>query len=115
MENQPLATYLRTHRKRAGLSQEDVAFLLGAMCGTSVSRHERGNRMPMLQTALMYEFVLGATVRQLYEGVFAQARFDVKKRARGLHASLARKPKTAMRDKKIALLARLISEEQEAA
>jgi len=115
MDNQPLSTYLRTYRKRAGLSQEDVAFLLGAMCGTSVSRHERGNRMPMLQTALMYEFVLGATVRQIYEGTFAQARIDVRKRARGLCASLARKPKTAMRDKKIALLTRLISEEDIAA
>ena len=67
--------------------------------------------MPMLQAALMYEFVLGVTVRQLYEGIFAQARVEVKKRARGLHASLARKPRTAMRSKKIALLTRLISEE----
>jgi hypothetical protein len=67
--------------------------------------------MPMLQTALMYEFVLDATVRQIYEGTFAQARINVRKRARGLCASLARKPKTAMRNKKIALLTRLISEE----
>ena len=106
----PLKSYMRTYRKRTGLTHEEVAFLCGAMYGTSVARHERASRLPMLKTALMYELILGASVRQLYDGVYHVAREAVRARASGLLASLQRKPQTPKREQKLAALRRLLDE-----
>lgn len=106
----PLETYLRMYRKRTGLTHDEIAFLCGAMCGSSISRHESGERLPVLRKALMYEFILQATVRDLYEGVFHDARDAVRARAKGLCASLERKRKTPERDHKIAVLRALLDE-----
>ena len=106
----PLRTYLKMYRKRAGFTHGDVAFLLGAMSGSTVSRHERTRRLPVLRTALMYEFILDATVRDLYEGVFREAQVQVRERARGLYASLKKQPQTAERDHKLIVLQRLLAD-----
>src|SRR5688572_31802419 len=96
----PLSTYLKMYRKRTGFTHDDVAFLLGGMRGTSISRHERSERLPILKTALMYEFIFDATVRELYQGVFREVQQRVRERARGLCASLERQPSTPTRDQK---------------
>lgn len=106
----PLETYLRMYRKRTGFTHDEIAFLCGAMSGSSIARHESGERLPVLRTALMYEFILQATVRELYEGVFHDARGAVRARAKGLCASLERKPKSAERDHKIGILRALLDE-----
>jgi hypothetical protein len=59
----------------------------------------------------MYEAILGATVRDIYRGLFAEANDTVRARARGLCASLERGPKTLRRDRKIAILKTIINEE----
>jgi DNA-binding XRE family transcriptional regulator len=106
----PLSTYLKMYRKRTGFTHDDVAFLLGGMSGTTVSRHERSHRLPILKTALMYEFIFDATVRELYEGVFREVQLRVRERARGLCSSLERQPRNPTRDQKIAVLRRIIAE-----
>src|SRR5258708_26370160 len=73
----PPDNYLQMYRKRTGLTHEESAFLCGAMCGTSVSRHEKGDRLPMLKTALMYEFILQASLCEFYAGVFHDVRADL--------------------------------------
>jgi transcriptional regulator with XRE-family HTH domain len=110
MSHKPLTTYLRTYRKRTGFSQEEVAFLLGTMSGTAVSRHEKGARMPVLATALAYEVVLGVSIRKLYEGAFFDAQLRVQVRARGLCRSLERRPKTSIGDRKIAVLKHIFAD-----
>ena len=105
----PLRTYLKMYRKRSGFSHGDVAFLIGAMSGSTVSRHERTRRLPILRTALMYEVVLDAAVSELYRGLFHEARVLVRNRARGLRASLEKQRQTAARDRKIAILQRLLT------
>src|SRR5579862_6973738 len=95
----PLTTYIKMYRKRTGLTHEEVAFLLGSMSGTSVSRHEQAQRVPILHTALKYEIILNASVRDLYEGLFAEVRETVQARARGLCASLERQRSTRIRQR----------------
>lgn len=104
----PLHSYLKTYRKQSGLTHEEIAFLIGGMAGTSYSRHETGRRLPMLRTALMYEFIFGVTVRTLYEGVFHEVRLSVAVRARGLMASLERQPPSVERDRKLNIVRRLV-------
>ena len=106
----PLQTYLRTHRKRTGFTHDEVAFLIGGMCGTNISRHENAKRFPALRTVLMYEFIYDAAVRELFEGVFAEMQRQVRERARGLLSSLARMPQSPLRDQKMETLRRLLGE-----
>ena len=86
MREKPLDNYLRTERRHARLSQDDIAFLLGTANGAQVSRHERGRRLPSLETALAYEAILGIPVRELFLGIFQKVDLQVKARARILEA-----------------------------
>ena len=106
----PLTTYLRMYRKRTGFTHEELAFLCGAMCGSSIARHEKGARLLKLRTALMYECILQASVRELYAGLFHEALESVKTRATGLRASLERRPPSSGRDHKIAMLQELLTQ-----
>lgn len=63
---EPLKNYLRTYRRRNFLSQDEVAFLLGAKTGTWVTRHEGSNRIPKMETALGYEVLFGVPLRDLF-------------------------------------------------
>lgn len=112
MEHEPLSIYLRTFRKHAGLSQEELAFLVGGLYAKNVSRHEIGERLPALRTALKYEFVLGVAVATLYEGLCLDIRRDVCRRARGLLKGLERRRSTKGRDRKIHILKAVLSKEE---
>ncbi len=48
--NNAIAIYLRTYRKRSGLTQSEVARLLGLESGQLISRYERLDRSPNLET-----------------------------------------------------------------
>ncbi len=65
---QSFSNYLKTYRRRAGLSQDELAYLLGGETGTTISRHETGKRLPSLDTALAYEMILGAPVKAIFAG-----------------------------------------------
>jgi len=86
-----LPNYLRTHRKRAGLSQDEVAYLLGCRSGAKVSRYERLARRPSLETAFAYEAVFGVPARELFAGIFEKVEREVVKRARVLAGKLGAK------------------------
>lgn len=80
-----LPNYLRTHRKRVALSQEEVAFMLGVNGmdkGIKVSRDENLSREPSLRTALAYEAIYGRPVRELFAGLYEQVEQNVAKRAK---------------------------------
>ena len=84
--------YLRRYRKRGALTQEETAFLLGAACGTKVSRHERAARPPSLQTALSYQALFGVPVHELFPQDYRSAAAAVQVRADQLSRTVARRP-----------------------
>lgn len=69
---------------RFGLSQDEVALLLGAVSGSEVSRHENFKQMPSLKTAFGYEVIFGAAIRDLFVGDFHKVEEEVKERAQEL-------------------------------
>src|SRR2546426_12251907 len=83
-----LPNYLRTYRKRAGLSQQEVAFLLGCQDGHKASRYELRKRKPNLETVLAYELIFGAPARELFAGVFEDVAAATRRRAEILAAKL---------------------------
>jgi hypothetical protein len=81
----PLTNYLRSHRKRLALTQEEVAFLLGGKGmdkGIKVCRDEGLVREPSLAVALAYEVVYQKPVRELFAGMYEQIEREVAARVR---------------------------------
>lgn len=89
MSPRKLDNYLKTYRKRAGLSQHEISYLLGTIDGCKASRHERAERIPTLATALTYEAILRVAVRELFAGVYEKAERDAIRRAHVLRKRLA--------------------------
>jgi transcriptional regulator with XRE-family HTH domain len=83
-----LPNYLRTYRKRAGLSETEFAYLLGCKNASKVSRYERFDRIPTLKTALLCQAVLGTPIAELFAGMYQQAEKEVSKRAKELSGRL---------------------------
>lgn len=75
-----MGNYIRTHRKRAGLSQRELAQLLGYPSKAAVSRHERSSRLPPLLIALAYEVVFDTPVSELFAGLHETVQVAVKHR-----------------------------------
>jgi transcriptional regulator with XRE-family HTH domain len=70
MENENrLVNYVRAHRKRAGLSQLELAMILGYRNEGVISRHELFRSVPPLLMALGYEVVFQTSVSELFPGL----------------------------------------------
>jgi transcriptional regulator with XRE-family HTH domain len=84
MPHKILESYLRTYRKRAGFSQNEIAILLGSHTGSKISRYEHLKSMPNLQTAFGYEVIFHVPVHELFAGVFHKVENRVARRAKFL-------------------------------
>jgi transcriptional regulator with XRE-family HTH domain len=97
-------TYLRTFRRRSGVTQAELAFLLGAEDGTLVSRYERLTRKPNLRTALGLQAVFGVSAEHLVPGIYAEVDRSVTRRARLLSRQLERHSDSARTERKLRFL-----------
>jgi transcriptional regulator with XRE-family HTH domain len=104
-----LESYLRTYRKRSGLSQDEVAFLLGCQTGTKVSRYERSSRKPSLETILGYVVVFGAPARDLFAGAYQKVERKILHRAQLLTRKLNRATPDRMATRKLQILKAITS------
>jgi len=84
MAHKSLDTYLRTYRRRAGLSQKEVAFLLGCRSGSRISRYEHMRSMPTLKTAFGFGAIFNAPVQELFTGVYQKVEKRIARRAKCL-------------------------------
>lgn len=82
-----LPNYIRTHRKKAGLSQRDLGQALGYPDEGQVARHETFDTVPPLEMALRYEAVFHIPVSQIFGGLYESAKASVQKRMSGLETS----------------------------
>src|SRR5437870_7324286 len=88
MATHKLDTYLPTYRKRSGLTQREVAFLVGCRNGAQVSRYEKRRRLPPLRTALACEAAFGVPVSVLFAGLRQVAGKAVGERLGALRSKL---------------------------
>jgi len=65
-----------------------LSYLLGCKSAAKVSRYERFERTPTLESALMYQTVLGVPVAELFAGMYQEAEKKAAKRARELSLKL---------------------------
>lgn len=100
-----LTNYLRAERKRLGLSQDEVAFLLGCRDGGKLSRYERFQRAPNLETAAALELIFGVPVRDLFAGVYEDSGRIVRRRSQMLARRLKRRAEARTKLKRVRAIA----------
>ena len=64
-----LDNYLRMYRRHSGLSQKEMAFLLGCREESKVSRYERRIRHPSFETSVAFRKIFGVSTDELFAGV----------------------------------------------
>jgi len=104
MPSSQLPNYLHTCRKAAGLSQDEVAFLLGSKSGARVCRYERFQQNPNLESLLAYEILFQTPVRILFRGVHQEVERNLLKRIRALIRRLTKTGNDRVNAHKISVL-----------
>ena len=70
MDDVELVSSLRSLRRRAGLSQSDLAELVGYLRKGDISKHERGTQTPSLLVAFSYEVIFHTPAARLFPGIY---------------------------------------------
>ena len=114
MKKHPAINYLKAHRKKSGLTQNDVATLLGYKHKGQVSRHERGAGVPPLAAALAYEALFSAPAASIFAAMHHTIKGDIERELRKLKETIekrsARDGNAAPIAQKLAWLSRRNSE-----
>lgn len=109
-----LPSYLRTHRLKSGLSQRELAFLLGVQSGAKVSRYERLVRTPNLHDAFACQALFGVAAHEIFPAAFHAVEEALVPPARILVAQLSQEVPTAEVEQKLGLLLALIEQGDDA-
>lgn len=112
MSSAKLPNYIRTHRKRAHLTQNEVAFLIGTKSSANICRHEHLEQTPNLQTLLAYEILFRTPVRNLYSGVHQDVEQKLMFRIHLLIQKLAKCGHSRVTAHKIEILKEFLRERQ---
>jgi transcriptional regulator with XRE-family HTH domain len=87
--NQPrLASYLRSLRKSSGLSQKELAALVGYPDEGQISRHERLSCTPAFRIALAYEAVFRIPASKLFPRLFEEISVTIELRVEDMEKRL---------------------------
>jgi transcriptional regulator with XRE-family HTH domain len=98
-----LPSLLRTQRRTWGLSQREMAKLLGFESSAEISRLEHGKRTPGLETALACSTLFGVPVQELFPQLAVESVDKLRERVGALHEGL-NQPSTASAARKRELL-----------
>jgi transcriptional regulator with XRE-family HTH domain len=107
-----LVHHLRSYRKSIGLSQHELASLLGCRSGAKVSRYEHFKRVPSIQAGIAYEVIFHERLRSLFPGMYAKVEGNVARHAKKLLERQRAQPKKS-EEAKVALLRSLAGTSEE--
>ena len=88
MKHSAALNYLRAQRKKSGLSQKDVAKLLGHKDEGQISRHERAVSIPPLESAIAYEVIFRVPVAAIFAGMRDVIAEEIEAKLNGMGADL---------------------------
>jgi len=88
MTSDPSSAHLRNLRKRSGLSQKELAHILGFRSGVPISRHERSESVPDLLTAFGYEAIFRVPITQMFPGLYETVELGIEERLTNMESEL---------------------------
>lgn len=91
MTHQQLATYLRSHRRNSGLTQWELASVLGYKHEGPVCRHEQATSIPPFFMALGYEVVFRVPASRIFPGFYQTVEQAIEARLAALEMELQMK------------------------
>jgi len=100
---------LRTHRRSWGLTQGELADLLGFESPTDISRIEHGRRTPGLETALLCSTLFGVPLGELFPQVAIETGAILRKRVSQVQEGSPH-PTTVSETRKRELFGRVLEE-----
>lgn len=98
--------YLRLHRRKRGLTQEELAFLLGYQSGSKISRLEQIEPAQVLSLDFAFQLLFGVEAREIYPALYEAVRQAIVQRIHELEARLQLNQPT----QRIAIKRRLLEE-----
>lgn len=101
-------SYVRPHRRRWGLTQQELAFLIGVKSRTAVSRIEGAKRRPSLDAAFLCMLIFNMPAPELFPGLLSELRASIRVRASELYEALQGNPSKTTR-LKLDFLERLLA------
>lgn len=90
-----LVNYVRARRKKAGLSERELALILGYHNEGVVSRHELFRSIPPLLTALGYEVIFQTSISELFPGLRETVENAIERSLAEFESALREQRKTA--------------------
>lgn len=69
--------YLRTHRRIWGLTQRELAEIIGIVSSVQVSRYENGKRAPRIEIALACQAIFGVAPSIMFPDTYALVEEEV--------------------------------------
>jgi len=97
--DQRVKAYLRPLRRRFGLTQRELAFLIGAKSAAVISRIERLKRAPSLAWTRAFVLIFDTRALELFPELFSDVRDGVRRRVRELYEELQGDPSKTTRAK----------------
>jgi transcriptional regulator with XRE-family HTH domain len=88
MSNTIPANFLKAHRRKSGLTQREVAAILGCADSGIISRYERSRHLPPLLVALAFEALFRVPVSKLFAGAYESINQSVEQRLGSLRQDL---------------------------
>lgn len=76
-KNTAVLCYLRTHRRNWGLTQKELARLVGTASSVQISRYENGKRAPRIEVALACQVIFGVPPSIMFPDTFALVEDEV--------------------------------------
>lgn len=83
-----MTSRIRVHRRKSGLSQSELATILGTLGPVGISRHEQLVTLPKFLVAVGYEIVFRAPIAELFPAVYETLRIDIEARLLNLEKKL---------------------------
>ncbi|MBK8954978.1 MAG: helix-turn-helix transcriptional regulator [Saprospiraceae bacterium] len=90
--------YLRVYRKRSGLVQEDIAYLLNLPDYSNISRYEKGLRSPTTELLLTYHHLFDVPIESFYEQESESIRFTLIQRIKDLIQELKKENQITLKN-----------------
>ena len=100
------------YRKRRGLSQDELAFLVGLESGPAVSRHEQNRHVVPVSIAFGYAMVFEMPVDELFTGLRQESHFGLRARAGRLLRRVRKEQPGLLRTRKLELLSALVESDE---
>lgn len=93
--------YAKTCRKKTGLSQNEVAYLLGLKSSHFISQTELGNEIPALSRCILYHILCDKQVDKIFPDLSEKFALDIFKRIAKLSKQLQKKRQSESVKRKI--------------